>query len=69
MIPTPYLRFVEKIISETRPFGAAAGSGIIKQERGKILQQWWSNDPSGQAFDPVSKNGAWYDVPIEQEDV
>ena len=62
MIPTPKLRFVERIVSINETTG----------KRVRILQQWWqTNNTINLGFGgevPIGETkGEWRDVPIEKE--
>ena len=64
MIPTPKLRFIERIQPDYP--GALTGRTI------RILQQWWENNLTinlGWTGDmSIGKpNGEWRDVPLETE--
>jgi len=55
MIPTPKLRFVERLLY----WDGRTNTGKIE----KVLQQWWAVERAGQ----ITPTGEWRDVSLEKE--
>jgi hypothetical protein len=60
MIPTPRLRFVERVV-----LAPEHGNDICKTIR--ILQQWWAIDPNDEDDFIQRVNGYWQDITLENE--
>jgi hypothetical protein len=60
MMPTPRLRFVERVVPAPE-----YGEGIGKTVR--ILQQWWAIDQNDEDDFIQRVNGYWQDVTLENE--
>jgi hypothetical protein len=59
MIPTPKLRFVERVTSKS------AVDGTVRTVR--VLQQLWIPDNDTYEEWLKTKDGEWRDVPVEKE--
>jgi hypothetical protein len=62
LVPTAYLRFIERKVAATMSEGIAQHARKIK-----VFQQWWTLHENLVHQAPGVEHGEWKDVPLEME--